>query len=227
MTEQDQATIEAFNRRQWAANHRDFKYFGEHPDYGRPASCESLQDDSWFYRSIIRDRYAIDPEDKIVCEIGIGYGRLSANFKAAKHIYGIDVSLELFETTAKYLGLKGFGNDKFTLLLNDNYQSQISSKGDFVFSLIVFQHIPRSFQVDYLRFFADWLNPGGEMLIQFLVGERPDIPLGDQPSFFWRVPDLFEVVCGLPLVLSHFDVELVVPGPEPCYWAWVHLAKPR
>jgi hypothetical protein len=71
MTEPDQALIEDFNRRQWAANHRDFKYFGEHPDYGRPDSCEALKDDTSFYKSIIRDRYAIDPTQlilKLVCE---------------------------------------------------------------------------------------------------------------------------------------------------------------
>jgi 2-polyprenyl-3-methyl-5-hydroxy-6-metoxy-1,4-benzoquinol methylase len=223
----NQATIEDFNRQQWTANHRGFKYFGEHPDYGRPASCESLKDDTSFYNSIIRDRYAIDPTGKVVCEIGIGYGRLSANFKMARHIYGIDVSQELFQTTAKYLELKGIGQNTFTLLLSDDYQQSISSKGDFVFSSIVFQHIPKSFQMDYLRFFANWLNPGGEMLIQFLVGEMSDIPLGDQPSFFWKVTELFEVVSNLPLTLKHFDLELVVPGPQPCYWAWAYWTRPE
>src|SRR5258708_9667907 len=110
MTEPDQSLIEDFNRRQWAANHREFKYFGEHPDYGRHDSCESLQDDTRFYESIIRERYAIDPRGKIVCAIGIGYGRLAANFKTARHIYGIDVSQELFQTTAKYLELKEVGS---------------------------------------------------------------------------------------------------------------------
>ena len=226
MTEPDQAIIEDFNRRQWAANHRGFKYFGEHPDYGRPDSCECLKEDTCFYNSIIRDRYAIDSTGKVVCEIGIGYGRLSANFKTARHIYGIDVSQELFQKTAKFLELKGITKDKFTLLLSDDYQRQISGTGDFVFSSIVFQHIPKSFQVAYLKFFANWLNPGGEMLIQFLVGEISDIPLGDQPSFFWKVPELFEVVSNLSLTLKHFDVELVVPGEQPCYWAWVHWTRP-
>lgn len=225
MTDPDLATIEDFNRRQWEANHRDFRYFAEHPDYGRPVSCESLMDDKSFYESTIRGRYQIDPTDRIVCEIGIGYGRLSASFRTARHIYGIDVSQELFRTTAKYLELKGISEDKFTLLLSDDYKHQISNSGDFVFSFIVFQHIPKSFQVDYLRFFADWLNPGGQMLIQFFVADMPDVPLGDQPCFCWKVPELFEVVSGLPLVLKHFDVEFMVPGDVPFYWAWAHLIK--
>jgi hypothetical protein len=160
MTEPDQGTIEAFNRQQWAENHRDFSYFAEHPDYGRPASSESLKDDTWFYESTIRSRFGIDPAGKTVCEIGIGYGRLSANFKTASHIYGIDVSRELFQTTARYLESKGIGSDRFSLLLSDEYRRRISVNGDFVYSSIVFQHIPKSFQVDYLRFFAGWLNPG-------------------------------------------------------------------
>jgi|GEM_PF-4544754 len=225
MTEPNQAEIEDFNRRQWADNHRDFRYFGEHPDYGQPASFESLKDDTWFYESTIRGRFGIDPAGKTVCEIGIGYGRLSANFKTARHIYGIDVSRELFQTTAKYLESKGIGSDRFTLLLSDEYENQISKGGDFVFSSIVFQHIPKAFQLDYLRFFAGWLNPGGQMLIQFLVGDLPDAPLASQPSFFWKVPELFEVAASLPLMLKRFDVELVVPGEAPCYWAWAHWVK--
>jgi hypothetical protein len=226
MINPDQATIEAFNRRRWAENHRDFRYFAEHPDYARPASSENLLDDTSFYDSTIRRRFGIDPAGKTVCEIGIGYGRLSANFNTARHLYGIDVSRELFQTTAKYLESKGIGSDRFTLLLSDEYKNQISVNGDFVFSSIVFQHIPKSFQVDYLRFFAGWLHPGGEMLIQFLVGELPDAPLTSQPSFFWKVPELFEVVSGLPLTLRRFEVELVVPGETPCYWAWVHWVSP-
>jgi cyclopropane fatty-acyl-phospholipid synthase-like methyltransferase len=179
-------------------------------------------DDTQFYESTIRGRYGIDPAGQIVCEIGIGYGRLSANFKTARHVYGIDVSQELFQTTAKYLESKGFSHDRFTLLLNDEYKSRISSTGDFVFSSIVFQHIPKTFQVDYLRFFAGWLKPGGQMLIQFLVAEMPDAPMADQPSFFWKVPELYQVASDVPLILAHFDVELVVPGEQPCYWAWVH-----
>jgi hypothetical protein len=226
MSDPDQARIEDFNRRQWVENHQDFKYFGEHPDYGHPESCESLLDDTSYYESTIRHRYQIDPADRIVCEIGIGYGRLSANFKTARHIYGIDVSQELFQTTARYLGLKGFSDDRFTLLLSDDYKNRISSSGDFVFSLIVFQHIPKSFQVDYLRFFAGWLNPGGTMLIQFLVADMPDAPEQSEPRFCWRVSELYELVRGLSLVLTRFDVEFAVPGDNPCYWAWVHLKKP-
>lgn len=225
MNEPDQATIEEFNRRQWAENHRGFRYFAEHPDYGRAAGNERLKDDTWFYESTTRSRFGIDPAGKTVCEIGIGYGRLAANFKTARHIYGIDVSRELFQTTAKYLESKGIGNDRFTLLLNDEYKDHITRNGDFVFSSIVFQHIPKSFQIDYLRFFAGWLNPGGEMLIQFLAGDLQDAPLASQPSFFWKVPELFEVVSGLPLTLKRFDVELVVPGDEPCYWAWAFWKK--
>jgi hypothetical protein len=225
MTKPDQATIEDFNRRQWAENHREFKYFGQHPDYGCPASCESLLDDTRFYESTVRGRYGIDPEGQTVCEIGIGYGRLAANFKTARHIYGIDVSRELFQTTARYLASRGISSDRFTLLLSDEYRRQISRSGDFVFSSIVFQHIPKSFQVDYLRFFAGWLNPGGQMLIQFLVGNMPDNPMADQPSFFWNVAELYQVASGLPLTLQHFDVELVVPGETPLYWAWVHWTR--
>ena len=152
-------------------------------------------------------------------------GRLAANFKTARHIYGIDVSRELFQTTAKYLASRGIESDRLTLLLSDEYKRQISSSGDFVFSSIVFQHIPKSFQVDYLRFFAGWLNSGGQMLIQFLVGDLPDNPMADQPSFFWKVSELYQEVSSLPLVLKHFDVELVVPGETPLYWAWVHWAR--
>lgn len=221
----DQVTVEQFSRRQWAENHKGFRYFAEHQDYGSPTSHDTLIGDSWFYDTIVRDRYKIDPQDKVVCEIGVGYGRLSANFKTAKHIYGIDVSEELFETTEKYLELKGFSRDRFDLFLADQYQETIPKGGDLVFSFIVFQHIPKTFQVDYLNFFSQWLNPGGELLIQFMVGDIECYPMNQEPSFFWAVPELFRVIQGLPLTIQHFDVNLVVPGCPPYYWAWVHLSK--
>ena len=212
--------IESFNRQQWKSNHVGLRYFVQHPlayDHSQRNNCGC---EDWIASKI--KQYGIDVTDKIACEIGVGFGRLAAGLSSARLIYGIDVSQELLNDAVSYLS----GVVQFKPVLSDDYKSSFPpGEGDFVYSAMVMQHIPSSMQLDYLRHFSQWLKPGGEMLIQFLVGYAPPDPFSVEPHFFWRVGDLFDTLNKLPLVLKRFDIEAVESDIKPCYWAWAYLGK--
>ena len=100
-------------------------------------------------------------------DISCGIGRLMRPFaKLFKKVYGCDISPEMIERSKPYLedlnNVETWVNDGRTLQpLTDNI-------ADFVFSYIVFQHIPdRAVIVDYIRDSYRVLKPGG--LFRFQV----------------------------------------------------------
>lgn len=210
---------EEFNRRQWKTNHVGDKYFNQHLLY-RPRERNAGGCEDWIAAKV--RQYGIDVTNQIICEIGVGYGRLAAGLSAAQLIYGIDVSEEILNTAAIYLN----GIVNFKPVLSDNYKSSFpAGEGDFVYSTMVMQHIPKIMQVDYLNHFSQWLKPNGKMLVQFLVGYATDNPHSSEPHFFWRAGELFEILNALPLSLRRFDVEAVESDIKPCYWAWALLHR--
>ena len=105
--------------------------------------------------------------DWAVLEIGCGIGRLLRPFSTrVRRAVGVDLSEEMIRRGREYCadrpnvellradgsgGLEGLGDGEF----------------DFVFSHIVFQHLPRKAYVDrYLREAARVLKPGGRLRVQ-------------------------------------------------------------
>jgi len=213
--------MEGINIRQWKANHIDGKYFnhflGYNPDSDTPFTSFAQR----------LSRYGIDITDKVICEIGIGYGRLASGLGAARQVYGIDVSDELFAVTSKYLTRVGFAPGQFVPVLSSDYKSSFPpSQGDLVYSAMTMQHIPKTLQLDYLLHLSLWLKPGGKMLIQFLVGYAEDTPFSHEPHFWWRAGELFDLLnAKVPLTLIRLDIEAVKSDIKPCYWAWAYLGR--
>jgi cyclopropane fatty-acyl-phospholipid synthase-like methyltransferase len=119
-----------------------------------------LEKDPW-----VQDWLSDKIENLTALDIGCGIGRLmrpaSARFKK---VCGIDISPEMLKHAATYLA----GRDNCSLgLIHDGGKFPIADRVDFVYSVVVFQHLP-SIQIirSYLNQCYQLMNDGGVIRIQ-------------------------------------------------------------
>ncbi|HAM00782.1 MAG TPA: hypothetical protein DCQ30_00915 [Acidimicrobiaceae bacterium] len=115
---------------------------------------------------------SVQPTDEVV-DIGCGIGRTTrALATKARHVIGVDVSLEMVERGRKELA--DLGNVEL-LLGNGRDLSGIGDASvDVVYSFIVFQHIPDpAITCEYIQEIGRVLRPGGWTVFQ--VSELPEI----------------------------------------------------
>src|SRR5262249_39018009 len=131
----------------------------------------------------------------VVVNIGCGYGREALHIAPrVAHVYGIDVSEELLARTAGFLATNGAAN--FTGLPAEIYKDVITERIDFVYSLVVMQHLTRDLARDYINTLGARLAPDGRMLIQFIHElydrvDEADAELRDyEPSISWTAPQI-------------------------------------
>jgi cyclopropane fatty-acyl-phospholipid synthase-like methyltransferase len=106
-----------------------------------------------------------------VLEIGCGIGRLLvplADKYGKCNFYGIDVSDEMIKLAPKKDNIK--------------YQ-EIANNLDFVYSMLVFQHIEHQEKIDYIKLAYEKLKVGGNLFFQFVIGEE-NSPYSYQTSKF-------------------------------------------
>lgn len=112
-------------------------------------------------------RYLAQPETKTALEIGSGGGRLlNAACRYFGHAIGIDIHTE-HATAAAFLREQGHTN--FTLLSTDGAHIPCAAACiDFIYSFIVFQHVPSyTVFVSYIQEIARCLRPGGVAQVYF------------------------------------------------------------
>jgi len=101
---------------------------------------------------------------KTALEIGCGVGRVTEYFKDDfEKIYGIDISEEMIQRAKKRLP-----HEQFTFIANNGSHLPLENETiDFIFSYIVFQHIP-SYKIikEYMNEIYRVLKPGGIFKVQ-------------------------------------------------------------
>jgi len=141
-------------------------------------------DDASFFASGARDydrhvrpflcARAFDPRGKTALEIGCGVGRMTTAFSEEfGEAVGIDVSAEM----VKKAQARGVPRARYLLGSGCDLSGVADASVDFVFSYIVFQHIPEKAVI--LRYFAEAarvLRPGG--LFRFHVNGLPYLEVG-------------------------------------------------
>jgi cyclopropane fatty-acyl-phospholipid synthase-like methyltransferase len=95
-----------------------------------------------------------------VLEIGCGIGRLLvplADKYDECNFYGLDISDEMINLAPK----------------RDNIRYQeLADNLDFVYSMLVFQHIEHQEKINYIKLAYDKLKVGGNLFFQFVIGEE-------------------------------------------------------
>ena len=106
-----------------------------------------------------------------VLEIGCGIGRLIvplADMHKNCNFYGIDISDKMIELAPKRDNIK--------------YQELVNNL-DFVYSMLVFQHIEHQEKINYINLAYEKLKVGGNLFFQFVIGEE-NSPYSYQTSKF-------------------------------------------
>jgi SAM-dependent methyltransferase len=107
--------------------------------------------------------------DKKMLEIGTGVGRLTEYFsRDFGEVHGVDISSEMLEIAKKrLLGVKNV----FLQEIAGNVIPHSDSHFDFIFSSLVFKHLPsRQCIADYFREIRRALKPGGIAKIELRTG---------------------------------------------------------
>lgn len=116
--------------------------------------------------------FPIDVKNKVIVEIGCGYGRATVYFSNnAKKVYAIDVSIDVFEKNQLFLERNGNIN-KVKFVLANKYKAIIPNEIDLVYSEHVFHHLTIEQIEEYIDFFYNKLKLGGIFYSQFLLGEE-------------------------------------------------------
>jgi 2-polyprenyl-3-methyl-5-hydroxy-6-metoxy-1,4-benzoquinol methylase len=105
-------------------------------------------------------------------DFGCGIGRVTkALTRHFKHVDGVDISGEMISMAQVYTCL-GFGSPRYYRNPRPDLSLFKADTFDFVYSMIVLQHMPKEMQKGYVTEFFRVLKPGG--VAMFHTPEGPD-----------------------------------------------------
>ncbi|MCL4365632.1 class I SAM-dependent methyltransferase [Patescibacteria group bacterium] len=116
-----------------------------------------------------------------VLDIGCGVGRIE--YALNKHVYkciGIDIAPSMIKLAQKNVKAK---NVEFLVTNGKDLKAVKDQKFDLVFSIIVFQHLPRKIFLNYLKEAGVVLNKGGKIFFQIPIywQQKPKEPPENHP----------------------------------------------
>ena len=135
-------------------------------------------------------------KERIIVEIGCGYGRETYYFSKYAHgVFAIDVCEEILEVAEETV--QKFGKlEKVQYILAENYKNIITRPIHFVYAKHVFQHITPEIATDYLNYFKNLLTSDGEVDILFRYGGRKNYPQNKEPLVEYILPEIDELFEG-------------------------------
>jgi len=197
-------------------------YFEKHVCYGEFSTTGGT-----FDVDTIAKFFELQPHH-VVVNIGCGFGREALHIAPkVAHVYGIDVSEEILAKAVKFLADNGVSN--FTPAPAERYKEIVPQSGiDFVYCIVVMQHLTRDLCRDYVTTLGQRLAPGGRMLIQFIHELFDGVDAADaelrpyEPSISWTAPQIVDLARDANLDLVEIRSTLVTPT---CLWNWTLFGK--
>jgi SAM-dependent methyltransferase len=161
-------------------------------------------------------------------EIGCGVGRIMKVFLERGHVVaGSDISRPMLDEGKKYLA--GFPEAQFKGFYLDDPQRPLhqlpKNHFGFVYSILVFQHLPNARMVDDLiHAIYRVLRPGGIARIQTLIGK----PKTGNDEFHPWIGSLFPSEHAFAQAFSNAGFNIVESSRGDGYrdWLWVTARKP-
>jgi len=160
-------------------------------------------------------------KDKIIVEIGCGYGRETHYFsKYARYIYAIDVSQDTLDLVQKTIIKHGIIKN-VAFVLAEEYKNKINEPIDFLYSNYVFQHITPEIAKDYLTYFKKLLTSDGEVNILLRHGGKKKYPIKKEPLIEYTLPEINELFEGYEITdiietkntnYTHWRIKAHVPN---------------
>lgn len=169
-----------------------------------------LQDHNYFLHHRLYNKFEVVPpsyvdmtdiKDKVVMDIGMGYGRHLAWFsKYASKVYGLEINKKIIEEARAFITEKG-DIKKATLMLY-NECNKINKPLDYVFCRFVFQHIEKESCQNYMNFINKFLRKEGKINLQFRLGKEVKIVENKEPVVEYTLKE----IDGL---LSNFEINSI------------------
>jgi len=159
-------------------------------------------------------------KNKVMVEIGCGYGRESYYFsKYVSKLYAIDVSDDILNLTKETVQTHGF-IDLVKFVLAESYKTEIYEPINYVYAKHVFQHITPELAKDYLQYFKTLLTKDGEVDILLRYGSRKIYPENREPLVEYNLPEIEQLFEGYTITDMQFD-----KGKD--YELWRIIAKKK
>jgi phospholipid N-methyltransferase len=163
---------------------------------------EKLHKEEYFYKHRLYNDFRLSKyipnisfKDKVVVEIGGGYGRESICIgKESKFLYIIEIE-NVIQLLKKFINKKGL-NNKTKIIDYNKYKDVQYKMLDVVYSRYVMQHISVEQAKDYIDFFYNMLKYNGEFISQFLVGDInvEDINRDREPRVKYTIESLRDLL---------------------------------
>ncbi len=151
-------------------------------------------------------------ENQRFVEIGCGVGRLThrlASKENAPHFIGMDISARMIDLATE----REQTNETF--IVNDGRTIKEIDQADAVYSMLTFQHIPRTAFFDYLKEIGRVLKPGGMFCFQYVEGDSEKRIAHETPRY-----DVIDCLCwhGLKATVANH-------GFMNDKWTWITGVK--
>ncbi len=164
-------------------------------------------------------RYSNTPPQRTL-DLGCGVGRLTVPFQLNcldsqwgekdKVVYGLDISPKMIEIA------RARSNGRPSFVLGDGRTVPfISANFDYVYSMLLFQHLPLEAVLGYIEETARVLKPGGMFRFQFIEGDE-DEPFSKH--HFW--PLIREALEESGFDIKDHEIGLLHPQ-----WSWISAKK--
>ena len=163
-----------------------------------------------------------DPKSMAMLEIGCGLGRMTKHFAGLfGHVHAIDVSGEMIRQARERL--KALSNVSLDETSGDNLSFLADETIDFVFSFIVFQHIPdRAVVINYIREAHRVLRPGG--VFKFQVQGCTEKRWMEAPKDTWHGVTITEE--DITRLRGELGFDLLAKSGQGTQYSWYTLRKP-
>jgi len=169
-------------------------------------------------------------EDWVVLEIGCGAGHVMERLAGkVKELHGIDISSEALLLAEKRL--QRFDNVYFHEGLGDNLSMFLDNFFDFIYSIAVFQHIPKVFTMGYLRDCVRVLKPQRKLLFQVITRLNPIENIEDigfiksEETRGYSKDELVKMVIESGLKLMDITCQKLTRRGDQLAWFWVWSQK--
>jgi len=117
------------------------------------------------------DQYAKFTGEKVILEIGPGYGRLIRSLIQKERPFSEYYAIDLSETNCRYLR-KTFAGEKMHFLHDNAETVSLPKPFDIMYSSLTFKHLYPSFEL-VLRNLATQANARAVLVFDLLEGQRP------------------------------------------------------
>ncbi len=166
------------------------------------------------------------PAAGTVLDLGCGFGRsIEWMQRRYQRVIGVDISNHVISLARQRF--QDLPHVDFYTCNGRGLPPEIKAGSiDLIYCFTVFQHIPRSYTLDYLESFRRVLNPSGKAIFNMLSGDFEDVEKGE-PGTEWAIgysePQIHQLIDRCNLSIKRTSKWTVKNARS--YWIWLEVGR--